>query len=134
MLCINEVLGTTRRPFCDDEIRLRDERHPQAVKVDFDSSFPRCLKFKAGNPHQHVHTHGWNAHLVEVPLFGKVCFSQPGKGRAELSPGFVDSRCIADVGTDPQIEVFGLAGFGVLDDGVAADNQIPNAVGVETVQ
>jgi hypothetical protein len=34
----------------------------------------------------------------------------------------------------PQIQVFGKPGFGVLDNGIPADHQIPNAVGVEKSQ
>lgn len=128
---IQQVLRPPRRPFGRNQVFTADERYNQTVKVHFHASRPGFIEDHTRDAHQDVHPHRWYTHLVKVAFLGKVGLSQVRQRRAEFPQGAIDGSGIRRVGANPEIQVFGVSWFGVLNQRIAADDQVFNLLSLE---
>jgi len=92
------------------------------------------IKRDAGNRGRDLDTHGRYAHTNDVLVLQEDVRRYFWQIESELSQGCSHTSGVIRVDGNPNVEVVGGAGITVIADGVAPNQQIPNAMCAKQVQ
>src|SRR6266498_2610026 len=128
LLQILQIDTAAQGPLVDREVVKGDEMGGYTEDRGCDLPAPRIGKLDAGDLRQDINAHRSNSNLVDHLLPGEClcCNSIVAQGSAELAERCNHARGILRRIVDPHVEVLRIAGFAVLHDSEAADDQIFN--------
>ena len=133
-LGIGDILWPSGSQLRSDQVIAANEACLEATAfVDgyFYAPLPNCLEINSRKIGKDVDGLRLVAESKKGTALDELLGVNPFKWSAKLGQRAVYRSTVGQIGPDKQVNVFGKSRLGVVSDSVSADDQIPNAMGLE---